>query len=259
MGRARGMDLDGTEADNSDGVRDAGESVADCEGGQASGADILPRVTWDTSLNIYQRMILAQEAARPIAKTKATNGMKYDYITHDDVTARAKDVLKASGVLFFPTIDEMTQDANRTTVKVRCAFINADEPQEKLETIGYGYGNDNQDKGPGKAYSYAVKYALQKALMLNTGEDIETQAIEYTPRQIAQKTEADIKGWYKALIVQIDQTTSFEALKQIKTDNMAMLRSPAVPDKTKEAILEKLDAAIDDAKQALLQEEAADA
>jgi hypothetical protein len=34
-----------------------------------------------------------------------------------------------------------------------------------------GYGVDPQDKGPGKAISYGVKYALLKVLGLETGDD----------------------------------------------------------------------------------------
>jgi hypothetical protein len=41
-----------------------------------------------------------------------------------------------------------------------------------VETIGYGV--DPQDKGPGKAISYGVKYALLKVLGLETGDDPDT-------------------------------------------------------------------------------------
>ena len=50
-------------------------------------------------------------------------------------------------------------------------FVNIDEPQDFFDVQSFGYGVDGQDKGPGKAMSYAVKYALLKALGLETGED----------------------------------------------------------------------------------------
>jgi hypothetical protein len=44
------------------------------------------------------------------------------------------------------------------------------------------YGIDDSDKGPGKAISYAVKYALLKALGLETGDDPdEDQASVHKP------------------------------------------------------------------------------
>ncbi len=50
-------------------------------------------------------------------------------------------------------------------------FFNIDDPQDKLDTCSFGFGVDTQDKGPGKAMSYMVKYALLKTLGLETGDD----------------------------------------------------------------------------------------
>jgi hypothetical protein len=50
-------------------------------------------------------------------------------------------------------------------------FVNVDDPQDFFDVETFGYGLDDQDKGPGKAMSYAVKYALLKTLGLETGDD----------------------------------------------------------------------------------------
>lgn len=244
MGRTRSMAEDSTKASDANGMGDAIESPA------------IDKLEWDASANISTRLVRAQHDARRLEKTKAKNGMKYDYITHDDIASEAKRILAKNGILFFPSIEDFSQDGNRTVVTVSASLINADKPEETLNTRGIGYGVDQQDKGPGKAYSYAVKYILAKTLLLNTSDDIEQHDIDYTPTQIAEKTEADIKGWFKSFSDQIERTQSYEQLKKLKTDNLAMIKSPAVPDKTKEAILEKLDAKIDMAKEALLQDEA---
>ena len=40
---------------------------------------------------------------------------------------------------------------------------------------------DNQDKGPGKAYSYAIKMGYLKLFMVPTGEkDIEAESVDQT-------------------------------------------------------------------------------
>ena len=245
MGRARSMGEDSGATDQPNGMGDAIESPAP------------DKLEWDTSANLSTRLVRAQHDARRLEKTAAKNGMKFDYVTHDDIASEAKRILAKNGILFFPSVDEFSQDGNRTIVKVSAALINADKPEETFNTVGFGYGVDQQDKGPGKAYSYAVKYILAKTLLLNTSDDIELHNIDYTPSpaQIAEKTEADIKGWFKSFSDQIENTQSYEQLKKLKTDNLAMIKSPAVPEKTKEAILEKLDAKIDMAKEALLQDE----
>ena len=257
MGRARRMGEDSGATDQPNGVGNIIESPADSETGEGQGQNLLPRLEWDESANIYQRMIMAQHQAKHIKPKQS--GQKYDYLAHDDVTEEAKRVLNQNGILFFPTIETMEQDEREQTnviMTVKCAFINADKPEEKIETLSQSYGLDKQDKGPGKAYSYAVKFALQKALMLNTGEDIETQNIEYTPADRAQKTEDDVKAWRREIFMQIKNTNSYEQLKQIKTDNMPMLNSKIVPDETRQAISEKIDERLDELKQVLLQDEA---
>ena len=46
----------------------------------------------------------------------------------------------------------------------------------------FGYGIDNGEKGPGKAVSYAVKYALLKTFCLETGDDPDRDAgTEHVP------------------------------------------------------------------------------
>ena len=263
MGRTRSVFEDSSKADKPNGMGDVVESSANSEAGQGGSPDLLPGLVWDEDANIYQRLIKAQAEAKALKKgnearikTKKGGEFAYKYISHDDVAAAAKPILTKNGILFFPTVESLHQDGNRTALKIKAVFINADRPEEKLESIAYGYANDDQDKGPGKAYSYAVKYILAKALLLNTADDIEEHSVEYTPSQIAEKTEADIKGWFKSFSDQIDNTHSYEQLKGLKTDNLAMIKSPAVPDKTKEAILEKLDTKIGLAKEVLLQDEA---
>ena len=56
-------------------------------------------------------------------------------------------------------------------------IIDIDNPTDKV-TIGKfpALGIDNQDKGYGKAISYAYKYILQKGFMMEIGEDEEVDA-----------------------------------------------------------------------------------
>ena len=55
-------------------------------------------------------------------------------------------------------------------------FVNLDNPSEYIETTVYGDGLDTGDKAPGKAMTYADKYALMKAYKLSTGDDPDKEA-----------------------------------------------------------------------------------
>ena len=63
-------------------------------------------------------------------------------------------------------------------VETTYRFVNVDNPEEYIEVIAYGDGVDTQDKAPGKAMTYADKYALLKAYKIITGDDPDQQASE---------------------------------------------------------------------------------
>lgn len=73
-------------------------------------------------------------------------------------------------------------------MKVR--FQSADNTADFIETVGIGAGIDTGDKGPGKAMSYAFKYAMLKALCLETGEDpdFDQESVRATDEEIRLST-----------------------------------------------------------------------
>ena len=62
---------------------------------------------------------------------------------------------------------------NNNDIKEDNSFNSEDDDDsvEEIEIITYGDGIDTQDKGPGKAMTYADKYALMKAYKIITGDD----------------------------------------------------------------------------------------
>lgn len=101
---------------------------------------------------------------------KTVNG-QYTFASHDQVTKAVHPMLVKYGVVITPSADELTQEGNRTVVKLCVVFTNADDPTDRFASMWYGYGVDPGDKGPGKAISYAYKYALLKTFALETGDD----------------------------------------------------------------------------------------
>lgn len=129
--------------------------------------------------NIYQRLRDIMLDVKAINKeSKKING-QYTYVSHDSVAKALHDPMAKAGVVMIPTIAELSQDGNRTAAKVDISFVNVDNPQDQLTVTYWGYGIDGQDKGIGKAVSYAVKYCLLKTFCLETGDDVEKDNIEH--------------------------------------------------------------------------------
>jgi hypothetical protein len=135
--------------------------------------------------NIHQRLAEAMEVVSYIQKEKK-QGMNYTIVSHDAVTAKVRPALLKAGIVYYPVRCEHTHNGNRAECSMTVRFVNIDEPSDYFEVPTFGYGIDTQDKGPGKAMSYAVKYALLKALGLETGDDADNESVQYSDVDVHQ-------------------------------------------------------------------------
>ncbi len=126
----------------------------------------LPDIEHKPTKNILQRILAVMSELDYIAKGDKTVNGQYRFVSHDQVTAKVHPMLVKHGLVILPTVIEMKQENNRTVVRLRVNFFNADNHNDFYATEWYGYGIDNADKGPGKAISYAYKYALLKTFCL---------------------------------------------------------------------------------------------
>jgi len=135
-------------------------------------------------LNLYQRINEIRKKVDYIQKDKSvsTGGGSYKAVTHDQVTAILREHLIAFGVVCVPTL--ITSKANdkigdakqfRYDATYHFDFVNCDAPEEKLSIVIEAHAMDNADKAPGKALSYAKKYAVLKLFEIETGEDEESR------------------------------------------------------------------------------------
>lgn len=139
-------------------------------------------------MNIYQRLNEVRKAVSFIQKDKAvsTGGAgSYMAVTHDSVTAAVRPHLITHGIMIVPRLTKAStvQDSGMTTAKgipiIRYEatfdidFVNCDEPTDKATVTIEAHALDNGDKAPGKAASYATKYAMLKLFSIETGEDDE--------------------------------------------------------------------------------------
>ena len=150
----------------------------------------------DKSQNLHQRLHAVMGVVKYVQKDKK-QGMNYSVISHDVVTAKVRPVLVEHGIVYYPSAMAYTQDGNRTQVELRLRFVNVDDPDDYIDVPGLGFGIDSQDKGPGKAVSYAVKYCLLKTLGLETGDDPDMESNEHKkepPRKASPEAENATSG-----------------------------------------------------------------
>jgi hypothetical protein len=144
-------------------------------------------------LNVHQRLAKAMEEVDYIQKERKS-GMNYTIVSHDAVTAKVRPVLLKNGIVYYPIRCEHSHDGNRAECSMSVRFVNIDEPSDHFDVPTFGYGIDPQDKGPGKAMSYAVKYALLKALGLETGDDPDHDSIPHEPKPKAEPAAKQISA-----------------------------------------------------------------
>lgn len=133
----------------------------------------------ENTKNIYQRIRDIMCEVKGINKESKKVNNQYTFVSHDAVAKALHDPLTRHGVVMLPNVTELTQSGNRTCAKVEVKFVNVDNPEESVTVTYWGYGIDPQDKGVGKAISYAVKYCLLKTFCLETGDDVEKDSIDF--------------------------------------------------------------------------------
>ena len=125
--------------------------------------------------NIYLKMNNVMAGCKPIVKDKA-KGIPYPVLPWNKVSDMVKDLLVKEKITFIPQIRETIANGNMTITTVDGEFINAENPEEKITINGFtGYGIDSSDKGPGKAYSYAIKYLFIKTFCMQIGDDEDSE------------------------------------------------------------------------------------
>lgn len=140
-----------------------------------------------SKLNIYQRMSKITNEISRVSKNLQIQVSKtntYKAVGEADVLDAVKPVEEKYGIYSYPldrniienkTLESETQYGVRKQLYMRVEviyrFVNVDNPQEFIDIKSYGDGIDSQDKAPGKAMTYADKYALMKAYKISTGDD----------------------------------------------------------------------------------------
>jgi hypothetical protein len=136
-----------------------------------------------SELNIHQRILAIMGEIDYIQKTDKKVNNQYTFVTHDAVTKALHPLFVKHGIVAIPRVTGWKQDGNRTEVNMEVDFVNVSKPEDKVIVPCFGFGIDAQDKGVGKAVSYATKYAMLKLFMLETGDDPERDSIDHVSQE----------------------------------------------------------------------------
>ena len=151
-----------------------------------------------SALNIYQRMAAITAELQTVAKNlnvETGKGKGYKAVSERDVIDAVKPLEAKHGVYSYPASRRVLESAalesesewngkvtKKTTfferIETVYRFVNTDDPTDFIETTTFAEGIDSQDKGSGKAMTYADKYALMKAYKISTGDDPDQTASE---------------------------------------------------------------------------------
>ena len=145
-------------------------------------------------MNIYEKMLAITNEIGTVAKNLEVGVGKSQYkaVGEADVLKAVKELEAKYKVYSYPSNRKVIDNSIMQTrkeyngqvtesnqlfmrIEVEYTFVNVEKTDEQIKIISYGDGIDTQDKAPGKAMTYADKYALLKAYKIVTGEDPDQQ------------------------------------------------------------------------------------
>ncbi len=191
-----------------------------------------------SELNIYQRINKVMCDAKYIQKDSLVSGVGggYKAVSHDQVVSIIRDSLVKNGIVVIPRQlkGEFLQmrDVNATPQPIKMGlysgtyeftFVNINEPKDIFTSVIQAHANDNGDKAPGKALSYATKSVFLKVFCLETGENDESREDQRDINLISAKQVdelipllCDEKGNYTEKGQKVCRAFKFNNLNEIK-------------------------------------------
>lgn len=159
--------------------------------------------------NLAKAILAVMNEVKGIDKTMniGTGQMSYKGVPDQEVKKIIGQAMQKNGLVMLPTsIDPKTRisewdETNQYGTKrkqsvfteVMTKYTLLHESGESIEICGYGHGVDSQDKGAGKATTYALKYALLYMFLVPTGKIDDSDSTHSEEIPVPQKKQAVIK------------------------------------------------------------------
>ncbi len=124
-------------------------------------------------MNIYEKI---QDVMRNVQYVQKDDHVeykttKYMAVSEEKVTSIMRAEMIRVGLIVYPVEMLSVREGQITHVDVKYRIVNVENPEEYIEVVSCGDGADSQDKGPGKAMTYAFKYMWLRTFALPTGDD----------------------------------------------------------------------------------------
>lgn len=136
---------------------------------------------------VYEKILAVMGSVNYLNKdgfVETGKGKGYKALTDEKVLAAVRPALVSAGLVILPVkmeqqrtdeqvkaYDGSTKTNRITDVSVTYRIINVEDPKDYVEVVSAGTGVDTQDKGIGKAMTYAKKYAILNSFLIPSGED----------------------------------------------------------------------------------------
>lgn len=151
-------------------------------------------------MNVYQKINEVMKRIEYLTKDDQVNfgTTRYKAISEEKVTTAVRNELVKVGLVIIPikqdinVVELMRSEKSvnqRTDVNVVYRIQNIDDSEDYIEASSSGSGVDTQDKGVGKAMTYAYKYLLLRTFAIPTGEDPDKISSAETDEKMAKEIE----------------------------------------------------------------------
>lgn len=136
---------------------------------------------------VYEKILAVMGSVNYLNKdgfVETGKGKGYKALTDEKVLGAVRPALVSAGLVILPVkmeqqrtdeqvkaYDGSTKTNRITDVSVTYRIINVEDPKDFVEVVSSGTGVDTQDKGIGKAMTYAKKYAILNSFLIPSGED----------------------------------------------------------------------------------------
>lgn len=152
-------------------------------------------------MNLFEKIQAVSNSISHVEKNIKINSGSYTYkaVSEVDVLTQVKKAETEFKIMSIPIKQELLKSEVMTvvnsqgkegishvdTIKMTVRVIDLEAPENWLDVESLAKGIDSQDKGLGKASTYARKYALLNAYKLITGDDPDQHGSEEVTRKKA--------------------------------------------------------------------------
>lgn len=160
-------------------------------------------------MNIYEKIHQVMQDIQYLQKdgfVETGNGKGYKAMTDEKVASTLRPALLKARLVILPVSmetarsDEDVTDnygktkKNRVTdCRVSYRIFDIDNPSDFVDVVSAGTGVDTQDKGIGKAMTYARKYMLLNTFLIPTGNDTDDISSDMYNEQLYGKAEPPVE------------------------------------------------------------------